>query len=268
MQEISILGCGWLGLPLAKTLLTKGYSVKGSTTSEGKLTIIESHGIRPFLISLSQQGIQGEIEDFLNHSKILIIDIPPKLRGAEKESFVVKIQNLIPYIESANVSKVIFISSTSVYADDNTVVTEATVAVPDTESGAQLLQAELSLRNNKHFVTTIIRFSGLIGDDRHPVHFLAGRADIENPNGPVNFIHQQDCIGIILRIIEKDCWNQVFNAATPYHPNREAYYTQKALAAQLIPPVFNHEKKSVGKTIASTKLEHELGYRFLVTNTI
>lgn len=32
MPTVSILGCGWLGLPLAEQLLAEGYSVKGSTT--------------------------------------------------------------------------------------------------------------------------------------------------------------------------------------------------------------------------------------------
>jgi UDP-N-acetyl-D-mannosaminuronate dehydrogenase len=32
MKQISILGCGWLGLPLAKALLQKGFSVHGSKT--------------------------------------------------------------------------------------------------------------------------------------------------------------------------------------------------------------------------------------------
>ncbi len=34
----SILGCGWLGKPLAVSLLDEGFNVKGSTTSEEKLT--------------------------------------------------------------------------------------------------------------------------------------------------------------------------------------------------------------------------------------
>jgi 3-hydroxyisobutyrate dehydrogenase-like beta-hydroxyacid dehydrogenase len=32
-KSISILGCGWLGVPLAKHLIQKGFSVKGSVTS-------------------------------------------------------------------------------------------------------------------------------------------------------------------------------------------------------------------------------------------
>lgn len=52
MTKISILGCGWLGFPLAKALLLKGFSVKGSTTSSEKLATLEKAGITPFLITL------------------------------------------------------------------------------------------------------------------------------------------------------------------------------------------------------------------------
>ncbi|RZJ28768.1 MAG: short-chain dehydrogenase, partial [Flavobacterium sp.] len=54
MTEISILGCGWLGLPLAKSLIQKGYSVKGSTTSENKVDVLQANNIDPFVISLSE----------------------------------------------------------------------------------------------------------------------------------------------------------------------------------------------------------------------
>jgi 3-hydroxyisobutyrate dehydrogenase-like beta-hydroxyacid dehydrogenase len=33
-ESISILGCGWLGLPLAGELVREGYAVKGSTNAE------------------------------------------------------------------------------------------------------------------------------------------------------------------------------------------------------------------------------------------
>jgi len=268
MHKISLLGCGWLGLPLAKALLEKGHTVKGSTTSENKLTVLRDHGISPLMISVSETGIDGDIASFLKESEILIIDIPPKLRGTEQQSFVGKMQSLIPHIESSGVANVILISSTSVYSDDNSSVTENTVAFPDTESGKQLLQTEAMLLGNINFKTTVVRFGGLIGDDRHPVRSLAGRQNIENPAAPINLIHQDDCIGIILKIIEKNEWNQVFNAATPYHPNRETYYTKKAIAIGLPPPLFNHDKESAGKTILSDKVQHVLDYKFTVIENI
>lgn len=262
MTQISILGCGWLGLPLAKALLENEFSVKGSTTSVEKLSVLENTGIKPYLIALSEDKATGNLAEFLENSKILIIDVPPKLRGSEKENFVSKIQNVIPFIEKSAVENVLFISSTSVYGEDNLEVTEETELNPDTESGKQLVQTEQLLQSNSNFKTTILRFGGLIGEDRHPIKFLAGRKNIENPNAPINLIHQEDCIGIIQKILELNSWNQTFNAVTPFHPSRKEYYTQKAVEFNLALPGFNVENSSFGKTISSSKIERDLGYSF------
>lgn len=266
-MKISILGCGWLGFPLAKSLVEKGFSVKGSTTSENKLSILSTAGILPYLISVTENEIVGEFNAFFENSEILIIDIPPKLRGNLKESFVSKIKNLIPLIEKSAVKKVIFVSSTSVYADSNSEITENTQPQPETESGKQLLEAERLLLSNSTFQTTIVRFGGLIGEDRHPIYFLAGRKNIENPDAPINFIHQKDCIGIIEEILnqvqnDNIKENEIFNAVTPFHPTRKDYYTQKAIELKLPLPEFDISKPSVGKLILSEKIEKFLGYQF------
>lgn len=290
MRQISILGCGWLGLPLAKSLLKKGFLVKGSTTSLEKISILEDAEIQSFLLELSENDIKGNISSFLENSELLIINIPPKFRGSYKENFVAKIQNLIPFIEKSSVEKVLFVSSTSVYADDNNNVTEQTIPNPDTESGKQLLDAEKILQNNKNFQTTVVRFGGLIGENRHPIKFLAGKQNLENPDAPINLIHQLDCIGIIETIIEKglrtpavsgqsdieiknelrtpavsgqnDKWNEVFNAVAPFHPTRKVYYSEQALKLNLPLPEFNESKISIGKTISSEKVETVLNYMF------
>lgn len=280
MKQISILGCGWLGLPLAKALLKNGFSVKGSTTSNDKLSVIENLGIQPFWIVLESNNVSGDIETFLQGSKTLIIDIPPKLRGNSKENFIGKIATLIPFIEKSKIENVLFVSSTSVYGDtpsfdcaqdDTLSVTEETKTCPETESGRQLVAVEQLLQTNIHFKTTILRFGGLIGEDRHPIRFLAGRKNLENPKAPINLIHQTDCIGIIMTIlrqaqIDKWEWNETFNAVAPFHPSREHYYTQKAIDLGLDLPEFNDESPNFGKTILSTKVENILGYTFSKPN--
>ncbi|WP_415060539.1 NAD(P)-binding domain-containing protein [Flavobacterium sp.] len=262
MKQISILGCGWLGMPLAKHLLQNGYSIKGSTTTETKLEILKNEGISPFLISLKANELPRNSNAFLENSEVLIINIPPGLRGNSGENFVAKMENFIPFIEKSSVKKVLFVSSTSVYADVNQVVTEETVPNPETESGKQLLISENLLLNNSNFQSTILRFGGLIGEDRHPINFLAGRNNIENPQAPINLIHQQDCIEIIQKIIEKEVWNTVLNAVAPFHPTRKRYYTEKALELNLLPPQFNENQASVGKTVSSNKLITVLNYEF------
>lgn len=273
MKQISLLGCGWLGFPLGKDLIKNGYLVNGSTTSESKISNLENTGINPFLVTLESESVSESINEFLDKSEILIIDIPPKLRGNNSDSsdssrkiFVEKIKTLIPSIEKSTVKKVLFVSSTAVYGNENDFITEETIPNPETESGKQLLLAEAILQQNQNFETTILRFGGLIGEDRHPVKFLAGKENLENPDAPVNLIHQIDCIRIIEKIIDHSKWNEVFNAVAPFHPTREDYYTKKATEMNFSLPKFSAEKSNIKKTISSEKIETILNYQFKLEN--
>lgn len=271
-NKISILGCGWMGFPLAKKLIETGYEVKGSTTSESKLEVLKSNKIEPFLVELSENRIIGNLSEFLNDSEILIIDIPPGLRKDAATSagkvFVNKIKTLLPFIENSNIEKVIFVSSTSVYGDTETISTviEESELNPDTESGKQLVEVENIFRNNRNFETTIIRFGGLIGEDRNAIKMLTGKTNIANPEAPINLIHQEDCIGIICEMLKQvqhnKPWNETFNAVAPFHPTRKEYYTKKAITLNLPKPEFTENEPSIGKIVSSEKLERILGYKF------
>lgn len=262
-NNISILGCGWLGLPLAKTLAAHGFHIKGSTTSRQKLETLALAGIDPYLVKLGSKDISGDIDGFLQSSATLIIDVPPKQNLEDAENYSDKIKTLIPCIRKAGVKYVLFISSTSVYGGGTGVATEETELQPLTKSGVQLVESEKMLCRNPYFQTTVIRFGGLVGNDRHPVHHLAGRENIENPDAPINLIHREDCLSIIIRIIENKIWGETFNAVAPFHPSREEYYSQKARSLHLALPSFSRKNPSEGKQVNSGKLGRLIHYNFL-----
>ena len=99
---ISILGCGWLGLPLARQLVQQGHQIKGSTTSQQKMKVMKNIGIIPYLIKLTEEEPQWV--DFLQ-TDVLVIAIPLK----EIKPFEHLIKNLPSKV------KVIYTSSTAVY---------------------------------------------------------------------------------------------------------------------------------------------------------
>lgn len=261
MQQISILGCGWLGLPLAKSLITKNFTIKGSTTSIEKLDCLQTNGIQPFLINLDLENNPKNTADFLAESTILIICIPPKMKAVVKTDFVSKMKMFISEIEKSAVKKVIFTSSTAVYPNENQMATEDSPTNPETNSGKALLEVERLLLGNTNFQTTIIRLSGLIGKDRHPVYHLSGRQNIQNPAAPINLIHQEDAIGIIEKVILTQSWNTIFNGVNPYHPSRKSYYEAKAKSLNLPLPEFE-TGVSIGKTVCSHKVERILKHIF------
>lgn len=263
MSKISILGCGWLGLPLAKSLLAKNHELKTSTTSPDKIENLKNLGLNPYLISVSDV-IEGDVSRFLNDSEILIIDIPPNITNSENDDFTAKIKNLIQEIEKSSVQNVLFVSATSVYDDDEIFrnITEETPENPVTESAKQMMKAEEILFQNKNFQTTSLRFGGLYGEERHPIKYLSGRSGIANPDAPINLIGLYDCIGIIEKIIEKNAWNEVFNGVNPKHPTRKEYYNGQAEKLGLPLVGFDESKISVGKIIDSSKVERVLDYQF------
>ena len=78
--KIAIIGCGWLGLPLAKKLIKENFIVKGSTTSKEKISVLKTEKIEPFLIDLNKNLDKEILNSFLKNVDVLIINIPPKIR--------------------------------------------------------------------------------------------------------------------------------------------------------------------------------------------
>ncbi len=261
-NTIGILGCGWLGLPLAVSFVADGYDINGSTTSEEKLDELQSKRINPFLIRLSEDGIDGSIAQFLSGITVLVINVPPKLRGSNPENYVQKIKLLHQAILKSNVKRILFISSTSVYGKIKGEVTEATIPKPVTDSGKQLLECEALFRNDHKLQTTIIRFGGLIGKDRHPVNFLSGKIGLSNGSAPINLIHQVDCIRIIKSVVEQGWWNELFNAVYPYHPTKREYYTAISLQKNIPAPNYNEDITLHENRIKSYQLINVKGFRF------
>lgn len=259
------MGCGWLGLPLAKNLLKDGYRIHGSTTSEEKTGNLKDEGIHPFLISLSEDGISGDIQGFLSNVDALVINVPPKLRGGNRENYVKKMQLLHEAIKVSSVKSIIFVSSTSVYGDVEGKVTEKTLPEPVTESGKQLVVSEEIFRKDADLQVSIVRFGGLIGPKRNPVRMLSGRKNLSNGNAPINLIHLNDCIKIITQILAKNWWGETLNGVYPYHPTKQEYYTSKALRKGLQIPDYDSNTSKKGKIVHSYTLTNDKGFKFTTT---
>ena len=70
-RNISILGCGWLGLALGEYLADEGYSVKGSTTTQSKMRLLVERGIIPFLIHFDPKPQGHDLHRFLQSQTLI-----------------------------------------------------------------------------------------------------------------------------------------------------------------------------------------------------
>ncbi|MFW0716968.1 SDR family oxidoreductase [Pedobacter sp. N23S346] len=260
IQKVAILGCGWFGFAFAKKLVSLGYEVNGSTTTPEKLELLAEEKIQPFLVNFTADQVIADREFF--EADVLFICIPPKRNSVEVYDYAQKIA-LILNAAKDQVSNIVLISSTSVYGDENNAVNEFTETKPDTESGKVIVEAENILKAEKPDNYTIIRFAGLIGPDRNPGRFFAGKTNIPNGLAPVNLIHQTDAVGIAITIIEKQAFGRIYNACSPIHPTRKDFYTAAAEKADLVVPEFVSEQKA-WKVVESINVPEYLEYEFQV----
>ncbi len=265
MKRISILGSGWLGFPLALELSQANFHIKASSRTPERLGYLRKAGIDAYAydIDVSDTRKSTHENDFLQ-ADILIINITSK----SIEAFT----RLISEIEKSTIQQVLFISSTSVYQNSADLD-----ALPITEDSIEqltpcpLLDIEKLLQHNAHFKTTVIRFSGLIGYQRHPGRFFLAKTEnddvycktIKNPDAKVNMIHRDDCLGIINAVIKQNCWGEVFNACASQHPTRREFYQAALNHLGEYEPVFSGQTDSVGKVISNQKVKQQLGYSFI-----
>ena len=260
IKTISILGCGWYGLPMAKSLINQGYHLKGSTTTEAKLKSLNNAGIQPYLIDIEKESF----DEAFFECDLLIISIPPKV-NSEQLPYPLKIKNIAIAAEKAYVKQIILISSTGIYQDGNFIVDETVMPKPNTPTGNALKEAEDILLANDAFVTTIIRFAGLIGPNRNLAKHFAGKTDIPNGNAPINLIHLDDCLGLTEAIVKQQAFGKIYHGVTPNHPNRKEFYGQACLSSGFEPAMFKDELLS-WKQVESKNVPKFLAYNFKVKN--
>ena len=291
---VSVIGCGFLGYAVAQCLLQNGTFVCGTTTRLEKLKILRSAGILPALMRLDRVASSTESPpQVMDASPVLrqlfsqptiLCTLPASVFG-DGDDFRERIESLLA--RASHLKHFLFISSTSVYGEIENqspssheakrgFLDEASPCRAVTGNGAMLIEGERFLQEaakEKNFRLTIIRPGGLIGFERHPGKFLAGRKNVKDPEHPVNLIHQVDLARSIDCLMRTD-WHksdefgdsvQVFNAVSEYHPQRRDFYESAARELGLPLPEFAPQDpdRMPGKTILGERLLRATGQRFL-----
>ena len=252
-ENISILGSGWLGLPLAINLQNEHLNVHLSTRSLIKADQFTKLNINSHLVDIEELFTNTQVsntQEFLQ-SEILIINITCKVLSAY--------QKLLGEIEKSPVKKVLFISSTSVYSNQQGSCRES----DEIKNETNLRCIEKLFTESRHFDCTVIRFAGLIGPKRHPGRFFATGKSIKDGNAKVNLIHLDDCIKLIKTVLDQGVWGEVFNGCADNHPIKKDYYTQMAKSLGYPEPHCLITENGSNKVICNEKIKILLDYQFI-----
>jgi len=249
-MKIAVIGCGWLGFPMARELANNSFEILGSSRDERRFSELKNANIEPFIYD----GVNNsELPQNVKQADWVIICFPPK--GAK--DYADQIKALIDQLDTG--VKIIFTSSTGVYPNAALTLNEEAEIIPD----HIVYLAEEAIRNSGN-PYIILRLAGLIGPNRHPVRFLSGR-EIENGEHPVNLVQLTDIIEAVKTIISANKTNVTYNISAPEHPTKKAYYTQMAYEMALAPPVYFAKTDSNGKVVDGSKITKELNFNYKVS---
>ncbi|WP_289028819.1 NAD-dependent epimerase/dehydratase family protein [uncultured Paraglaciecola sp.] len=258
-MKISIVGCGWLGQPLALRLKDCGHNIVATSRSEQKCQALSKMGLEAIKFELGDNLNAAALSPIFS-SQILILNIPVGRKSVTHDSFTQGIQSFLERARKAQINKVLFVSTTSVYGGEDKVVTEQSPTMPETLSGKINLAIESIVTKQFPSSSAIMRLSGLVNSDRHPAKYLAGKVDLQSPNAKVNLIHQEDVIKAIELVIDKALWGQTFHLSALIHPTRKDYYTWSAAQLGLPEPSFiDCDTPPAGKEINANQSLKELG---------
>lgn len=269
--SVGIIGCGWLGKALAASLLEQGVSVLATSREQGNVDKLNEQGIPAQQLPLPSNTKQLGQHDVFKQ-QCLVIAITPKFKQGRTD-YAIKIAQLVDAAkEQGIVQRIILLSSTAVYQgfegliDENTnlnLVESSRVEADSVEKAPILYTAEQAVLNF-YRQGNVLRLAGLVGPERHPGKFLLAKRTLKNSTAPVNLIHQQDAVGLILALLTSASPQGVFNGVSDTHVTKALYYQAAAKSLGVELPTFSADKVLDSTRIVSgDKAKQQLGYSFI-----
>ena len=142
LPTVLVLGCGWLGMALARQLAASGHPVLGTTTTPDNLPLMAAAGIEGYLLRLAPNfGAPAEalLHRLLSAADVLVLNVPP--RAAATGTYPTLLRPIHRAVAAAGTPHVLFVSSTSVYPNEPRLMRE-TDAVSTRDAASDVLRAE------------------------------------------------------------------------------------------------------------------------------
>lgn len=201
---------------------------------------------------------------------VLILTIPPVLKDPRVET-----ARLIQWSEwmrlnRPQLKRMVYISSTSVYPDQNRLWQESDFFEPDRPAGILRLITEKVL--GQYFDLFIIRPGGIYGPERNIAQRVLDGKTISRSKRPVHRIHVVDLASIVNLLVKtKDaprCLNAVDNFPCPSYEIFEWFQKKKSLKLSAGLAVLDQENEKDSqrnsennkRLISNHRLLHELNY--------
>ncbi len=258
-----VVGCGYLGLRVAKKWFEQGLSVAVTTRSAEKGRLFEKLGLQPIICDI----LDRDSLNYLPKSKIVLHSVAVDRHSGEsmRSVYIDGTNNLLSAIQQ-RCERCFYISSTSLYGQSaGEIITEQSACKPLRENGQICLETE-SLVRASDIDSLILRLAGIYGPGRLIARMNQAKQALPIPGNPdawLNLVHVDDCVAAIVAASETDLRNETILVSDDLPVRRREYYSRLAKRLQAPPPIFNANQKDPkgergeGKRCNNSKL-HQL----------
>jgi nucleoside-diphosphate-sugar epimerase len=251
-NRFTILGVGWLGLSLASKLKEK-YELKLSCSNDEKKQNLSNLGFEN--IYLFNEKNLDNLDELLD-TDYLFINYPP----SKFEDYLAFLSKIYTNNKIKKIKKIIFISSTSIYPNEDALMDESLNIVNPVSS--KVFNAENIVKAN---TDVIFRASGLMGYDRIAGKYFSAK-QIDTTYKKVNHVHKDDVIYAIIFALETNL-EGIFNLCASEHPTCKELYLSNSKKYGFKAPIFKNEKEYKHRIINGSKIE-SFGFKYKYSNPL
>lgn len=233
-----VVGCGYLGLRVARLWRGAGARVLALTRSPDRATALAAEGLEPVLGDVTTPGSLPPLPavDMI----FWAVGFDRASGATYRDVHVTGLGHVLDAVPGT--SRVVFSSSTGVWGtDDRAVVTESTPAHPAREAGRVLLEAEALLRARTGDRGTALRFAGLYGPGRLPRldDLKAGRPIAADPDSWLNLIHADDAAAVVCAVAEAAATRPLYVVSDGHPVRRRDWYGRLAAVTDSPSPTWD-----------------------------
>lgn len=199
MATVLLAGCGSIGAALGIQLQTAGFSVIGLRRSAVAMPfpMLQADFTQPLDPALFSQPI---------HYVVHTATPSERSDAGYEKAYPGSVRHLLTALHHHPLRRYFFVSSTAVYAQDaGEWVDETSITAPLNFNGTRMLEAE-QLLVNSGVPATCVRFGGIYGQGRnYLIRRVQNGAEVQShPPSYTNRIHQDDCVGVLQFLLEKN----------------------------------------------------------------
>ena len=237
MQSVWVVGCGDVGLRVARDWARRGAVVTGMVRSSRSVRRLEEAGVDALQLDLDEPGALNLPDPA---GAVIHYHVPPPREGQGDP----RISRFLALLEQAGEPprRIVYLSTSGVYGDCNGEwVTEERPPAPDSDRGRRRLAAEQNLlvwAASGAVETVILRVPGIYGPGRLPIKRLQSGSPVvdERECAFSNRIHAEDLARVAVAAAERGRAGAVYNASDGHPSTMTDYFMQVAELLGLEPP--------------------------------